>query len=146
MAIIDYLAVETAIKTLINNDSATSDFTVLIEPDNAVRTDFCPYVAIYLDSYDSPLDDELIGGSKPMRTFLTIEIWCYDFSLDNLEGATARDIMLGKVKEVLKGDRTLNGTCVNTAFLGGNFDNQKQTDGLGFFKGVSIRLQCEVRE
>lgn len=146
MAIIDYLAVENAVKDLLAADSDTSSFTVLIEPDFAVRSDFCPCVLIYLDSYDSPIEDELIGGAKPMRTFLTLEIWCYDFSLDNLQGATARDVMLGKVKEVLKNSRDLNGTCLNTAFLGGNFDNQKETSGLGFLKGVSIKLQCEVRE
>jgi|TARA_R100000482_G_scaffold3016_1_gene1138 hypothetical protein len=146
MAVIDYLGIENAIKDLIEADSNTSSFTVLVEPIDSVKTDACPYVAIFLDSWDSPSDDELIGGSRPLRTFLTLEIWCYDFSLENLAGAEARDDMLGKVKEVLKQNRTISDNVLVTRFLGGSFDNQKQTDGLGFFKGVSIKLQCEVRE
>tara|TARA_E500000178_G_C16638055_1_gene580690 strand:+ start:136 stop:576 length:441 start_codon:yes stop_codon:yes gene_type:complete len=146
MAIIDYLGIENAVKDLIENNADTSGYTVLVEPIDAVKTDACPYVAIYLDSWDSPADEELIGGTKPVRTFLTLEIWCYDFSLENLAGAEARDDMLGKVKEVLKLNRTISDTVLITRFLGGNFDNQKLTDGIGFFKGVSVKLQCEVRE
>jgi len=46
----------------------------------------------------------------------------------------------------MKENRTLSDTVLITRFLGGDYDNQKNTSGLGFFKGVSIRLQCEVRE
>jgi hypothetical protein len=74
MAIIDYLGIEQAIKTLLNGDSRTEDYLVEIEPANEIKTDACPYVAIYLDSWDSPADDELIGGTTPLRTFLNIEI------------------------------------------------------------------------
>ena len=146
MAIIDYLGIEQAIKTLLNNDSRTQDLLVEIEPPEAIRTDSCPYVGIYLDSYETPTDDELIGGTKPFRTFLTIELWIYDFSLENLDCASNRDVLLVKVKEVMKENRTLSDTVLITRFLGGDYDNQKNTSGLGFFKGVSIRLQCEVRE
>ena len=146
MAIIDYLGIETAIKNILEADSRTSSYTVEIEPPDEIRTDACPYIAIYLDSYDTPLNDELIGGTKPFRTFLNIEVWCYDFSLENLAGASARDTLLGNVKEVLKENRTLSDTVLVTAFTGGDFDNQKNTSGLGFFKGVSVKIQCEVRE
>jgi|TARA_Y100000361_G_C11101880_1_gene312388 hypothetical protein len=146
MAIIDYLGIETAIKNILEADSRTSSYTVEIEPPDEIRTDACPYIAIYLDSYDTPLNDELIGGTKPFRTFLNIEVWCYDFSLENLAGASARDTLLGNVKEVLKENRTISDTVLVTAFTGGDFDNQKNTSGLGFFKGVSVKIQCEVRE
>ena len=146
MAIIDYLGIETAIKNILEADSRTSSYTVEIEPPDEIRTDACPYIAIYLDSYDTPLNDELIGGTKPLRTFLNIEVWCYDFSLENLAGASARDTLLGNVKEVLKENRTISDTVLVTAFTGGDFDNQKNTSGLGFFKGVSVKIQCEVRE
>ena len=146
MAIIDYLGIETAIKNILEADSRTSSYTVEIEPPDEIRTDACPYIAIYLDSYDTPLNDELIGGTKPFRTFLNIEVWCYDFSLENLAGASARDTLLGNVKEVLKENRTLSDTVLVTSFTGGDFDNQKNTSGLGFFKGVSVKIQCEVRE
>ena len=42
MAIIDYLGIEQAIKTLLNNDSRTQDLLVEIEPPEAIRTDSCP--------------------------------------------------------------------------------------------------------
>jgi len=146
MATIDYLAIENSIKTLLNADSDTSSYTVEVEPPDAVRTDACPYVAIYLDSWDSPADEELIGGANAMRTFLIIEVWCYAFSFENLDGATLRDDMLGKVKAVLKSNRTLSDNVLITRFTGGDFDNQQNTGNLGFFKGVSIKLECEVRE
>ena len=146
MAKIDYLAIENKIKELIEANSDTSSYTVLVEPADELRTEYCPYVAIYLDSYESPSADELIGGTKPVRTFLNISVWCYDFSLDNLEGASARDTMLANVKEVLKSNRDLGEEVLVTRFTGGSFDNQKNIEGLGFFKGVSIGLQCEVRE
>ena len=145
MASIDYLAIENAIKDLLDADSDTSAYNVFVEPPEAVRTDSCPLVQIYLNSWDSPSEDELIGGSKPITTFLTIELWIYDFSFENLAGATARDIMLDNVKAVLKANRTLSDKVLITRFAGG-FDNMKNDKGIGFFKGVSLRIECEVRE
>jgi len=146
MATLDYLSIENAIKTLLEADGDTSAYTVEVEPSDAVRTDACPYVSIYLNSWDSPAEDEMIGGTNPITTYLIIEIWCYAFSLENLDGATLRDTMLSNVKDVLKENRTLSDNVVVTRFDGGDFENQKATGGLGFFKGVSLKLNCEVRE
>ena len=146
MATIDYIGIENKIKALINADGNTSSYTVEVEPSDAIRTEACPYVAIWLHSWDSPADDELIGGSNPVRTFLIIEIWCYAFSMENLDGSTLRDTMLANVKNVLKANRSLDDEVVITRFDGGEFQNQQDTNNLGFFKGVSIRLNCEVRE
>ena len=146
MAIIDYLSIETELKSILDSDSRTSSYRVEVEPADEIRTDACPFIGIYLDSYETPVDDELIGGTKPFRTFLNLELWIYDFSLENLAGASARDIILGNVKEVLKENRTINNKVLISYFTGGDFDNQKNTTGLGFFKGVSVKLQCEVRE
>ena len=146
MASIDYLAIENSIKTLLNAGAATSGYNVFVEPPEAVRTDACPLVQIYLNSWDSPAEDEMIGGANPITTFLTIELWIYDFSMENLAGATARDIMLDNVKGILKANRTLADKVLITRFAGGEFDNMKNNKGMGFFKGVSLRLECEVRE
>tara|TARA_R100000773_G_scaffold44610_1_gene46529 strand:- start:4380 stop:4820 length:441 start_codon:yes stop_codon:yes gene_type:complete len=146
MAIIDYIGIETAIKTLLNADSRTSGFTVDLEPEEPINEVKCPYVAIYLDNYETLLDTETIGGNAPYLTRLNIQVWCYQFSLENLDGATLRDDMLGKVKEVFKENKTLNDTVLYFQFGPGEFDTQKNTAGLGFFKGVSLRLQCEVKE
>lgn len=146
MAIIDYLGVQTALKTILDADSRTDDYTIEVEPEYDLITDKMPYVAIYLDTWETPSTDEIIGGTNPFRTFLNLELWMYDFSLENYVGATKRDTMIGNVKEVLKENRTISDNVLVTTFTGGSFDNQKNDRGLGFFKGVSLRIQCEVRE
>ena len=146
MAIIDYLGVQVALKTILDNDSRTEDYTIEVEPEYDLITDKMPYVAIWLDSWETPSTDEIIGGTNPFRTFLNLEVWMYDFNLENYTGAGLRDTMIGKVKEVIKENRTINDNVLVTTFRGGTFDNQKNDRGLGFFKGVSLRIQCEVRE
>ena len=100
--IIDYLGIQTALKAILDADSRTSDYTVEVEPDFDLITDKMPYVAIFLDTWSTPALDETIGGTKPFRSFLDLEVWCYDFSMENLVGATLRDTMIGNVKEVIK--------------------------------------------
>jgi hypothetical protein len=151
MAIIDYLGIENAIKDLLLADSRTNAFggrntTIEVEQEFILNSEKCPYIAIFLDSHETLEDTETIGGAKPYLTSLSITVWMYDFSLENLDGATNRDVMLGKVKEVLKENKKLNDTVLYFKFGGGEFDNQKNTSGLGFFKGVSLSLDCEVKE
>ena len=151
MAIIDYLGIENEIKSILDNDSRSNSFggrttTIEVESEFILNEVKCPYIAIFLDSYDTLEDTETIGGATPYHTSLSIQVWCYDFSLENLPGATARDTMLGKVKEVLKEKKTLNNKVLYYKFGSGEFDNQKNTAGLGFFKGVSLTLDCEVKE
>jgi hypothetical protein len=151
MAIIDYLGIENAIKDLLDNDSRTNSFggkttTVDVEGEFMLNEVKCPYIAIFLDAYETLEDTTTIGGSTPYLTSLRIQIWCYDFSLENLSGATNRDTMLGAVKEVLKENKTLSNNVLYFKFGPGEFDNQKNTAGLGFFKGVSLTIDCEVKE
>ena len=110
MAIIDYLGIENAIKTILDNDSRSNAFggrttTIEVESEYILNAEKCPYIAIFLDSYTTLEDTQTIGGATPYLTSLRIQIWCYDFSLENLPGATNRDTMLGKVKEVLKDNK-----------------------------------------
>ncbi len=146
MAIIDFLEIETQIKSLLEADSRTSDNTVEVEPEFMLNPDKCPYIAIYLDSYDTIEDTETIGGATPYVTALNIDIWCYTFSLENYDGASRRDTLLGNVKEVMKDNKTINEKVLYFQFTSGEFDNQKNTSGLGFFKGVSLGLRCQVKE
>ena len=101
-------------------------------------------MGIYLDTWETPAEEELIGGSRPHRTFLVFEIWCYEFGLENKSTAQKRDTLLEEVKDGLKGNRNLNGKVLVTRFKGGDFDNAQKEEG--FFKGVSIKLECEVKE
>ena len=144
MAKIDYMAVQNKIKTLL--DSRTEDYFVFVEDEFMLKPDQCPYVGIFLDSYDTLEDTETIGGSRPYLTRLNIEIWMYGFSFENNNGSVIRDGILGNVKEVLKENKTLDDTILYFQFGSGTFDNQKNTSGLGFFKGVSLTLQCQIKE
>jgi len=146
MAIIDYLGIETQIKSILDGDVRTSDNTIQVEPEMMLNPDSCPFVGIYLMSYETMLDTETIGGTSPYLTSLDIDIWCYTFSFENYDGASRRDTLLGNVKEVVKDYKTLNGKVLYWQFGNGEFDNQKNTTGLGFFKGVSLSLLCQIKE
>lgn len=149
MAEINYTSIEQTIKDLLLVDERTKLFngvslTVAVEENFQPIADKCPWVGIYLDSWVSLADEEFIGGSRPLLTELTIELWLYEFSLENASGAKKRDTLLQKVKEVLKENRTLSDSVLITRFLGGEFDGAKTKEG--FLKGVSIKLECEIRE
>lgn len=149
MSEIDYTSITQAVKDLLLADPRTAIFngrplTVALEDSFQPVGDRCPWVGIYLDSWQSPAEQEFIGGSSPVRTLLNIELWLYEFSLENATGARKRDTLLQKVKEVLKENRQLSNTVLVTRFMGGEFDNAKTKEG--FLKGVSIMLECEVRE
>jgi hypothetical protein len=151
MAIIDYLGIEQAIQTIFENDSRTSTIngrasTIVVEDSDFVSEPRCPYIGIFLDSYETTEDTITIGGSTPYLTTLGIDIQIYEFALENLEGARLRDIAFGKVKEVLKDNKTLNGNVLYYKFGDGKFDNMRNEEGIGFFKGISLRIDCEVQE
>ena len=146
MAKIDYMAVQNKIKALLDADSRTDDYFVFVEDEFMLNPDQCPYVGIFLDSYPTLEDTETIGGSRPYLTQLNVEIWMYGFSFENNDGSVIRDGILGNVKEVLKENKTLDDTILYFQFGSGQFDNQKNTSGLGFFKGVSLTLQCQIKE
>ena len=149
MSALDYTAIETAIKTLLLSDERTSvingrALTVALEDAFQPIPDKCPWVGIYLDNWSTPAVEERIGGAQPRTTIIVVELWLYEFSLENAAGALKRDEFLTQIKEVLKDNRSLSSTVLTTRFLGGEFDNAKTKEG--FLKGVSVRLECEVRE
>ena len=149
MAEITYIDIEEAIKTLLLTDDRTKSIAgiplnVAIEESINQNTDACPWVGIYLDRWETPAEQELIGGNTPFRTYLTFELWLYEFALENKLAAQKRDYLLQKIKEVLKDNRKLSDTVLISRFKGGEFDNAKTKEG--FFKGVTIKLECELRE
>lgn len=146
MTEINYYTIESTLKDILSADSRITalDATVTVEDSFNLISDLCPWIGIYLDSWESPADEEKIGGASPVLTYLTLELWLYDFAIENNTAAQKRDTLIQKVKEVLKENRTINSTVLITRFAGGEFDNAITTDG--FFKGVSIKLECEVRE
>lgn len=159
MAEIDYFAIEEAVSAILLADVLTAEvndeqLTVVIEENFNPKPDTCPWVGIYLDNWSTPAEQELIapGSGSAHVTFLTFELWLYEYALDNKDSSTKRDTLLAKVKEVLKKvtNRDLNNTVLHTTFGGGRFENQKtETKGQkrgAFYKGVSLKLIAEVRE
>jgi hypothetical protein len=146
MTEINYYTIESTLKDILAADSRITDLgtTVTVEDSFNLITDLCPWIGIYLDSWDSPAEEERIGGTSPILTLLTLELWLYDFAIENNTAAQNRDTLLQKVKEVLKENRTISDTVLITRFAGGEFDSAATGDG--FFMGVSIKLECEVRE
>ena len=59
---------------------------------------------------------------------------------------TASPVYIPFVSESLVENKTLDDTILYFQFGSGTFDNQKNTSGLGFFKGVSLTLQCQIKE
>ena len=146
MAIIDYIGIENTIKTLLDADSRTNDNTIEVEGEFMLKPDQCPYIGIFLNTHETLEDTETIGGTNPYLTGLEIELWLYTFSFENYDAATRRDTLLGNVMAVLKDNKTLSDTVLYFQFGGGTFENQKNTAGLGFFKGVSLTLECQIKE
>lgn len=149
MAEINYFQIEEAIGDILLKDPRTKiigndKLKVEVEENFQLIPDKTPWVGIYLDDWDSPAEEEIIGGTKPIRTNLGITLWLYSYALKNRTGAQLRDRLLQKVKEVLKKNRTLNNNVLTFRFAGGDFDNASVDEG--FFKGVSLKLECEVRE
>jgi len=151
MSIIDYLGIEQKIQTLLQGDSRTATIngrasTIVVEDADMVSEVRCPYVGIFLDSYDTEEDTVTIGGANPYLTSLSIDLHIMEFAMEDLEGARLRDIAIGKVKEVLKDYKTLDDTVLYYKFRSGKFENMKNTSGLGFFKGVTLSLDVEIQE
>ena len=116
-------------------------------------------VYIYQKGWDSPADEELLGSGRHFRTFLDYELWLFVHALDSDVGMPLRDRFMQKVKEIFKtpvnrqfmgeGD----GSVLVTRFKGGEFfapdggnsKTEKNPIG-GFWYGVNMKLQAEVRE
>ena len=146
MTEINYYTIETSLKSLLETDSRIIALgaTVEVEENFNLVSAMCPWIGIALESWESPADEERIGGATPVLTTLILKVWLYTFGIESNTASQSRDTLLQKVKEVLKENRTLNDSVLITRFEGGEFDNAEGEDG--FFKGVSIELECEVRE
>lgn len=149
MAEIDYFGIEEEIKKILLANVKSNKINgrkLIVKAEEVFEPTFdnCPLVLIYLDAWDSPPEDELIGGSRPVRTKLMIIIWFFQASLENRQVAMLRDSGFAKIKEVLKSNRNLNGKVLMTRFEGGEFQNPVTSQG--FIKGVSMKLEVEVRE
>src|SRR3990167_8439348 len=86
MSEVNYYSIEEAISYLFKADAdllALSP-TIEIEEDDNLVSDKCPYIGIYLSSWESPHTEERIGGTTPFTTYLVFNIsltFCNSVSL-----------------------------------------------------------------
>ena len=157
--IINYYAIEKKLGEIFKNDARTAfisydggsekELTVLVEDNASAITDLCPLVGIYLDDWDSPAEEEFIGGQ--MRTYLDLELIIYEMGLENDVSCERRDRLFQLVKTVINANRTIDNMVKDVQFKGGRFENAKQQNRFGdfesgFFKGATIKIRCELRE
>jgi len=152
--IINYFEIEEKLAEILKKDARTSrindiDTTILVEENLSQLTDSVPFIGIYLDDWETPAEVEFIGGK--MRTFLDLELVLYEFNLENPEACRRRDELLKTVKTVIKANRAMDGMVKMIWFKGGTFENAKGKgrggdSEIGFFKGVTLKLRCEIRE
>jgi hypothetical protein len=151
MSEINYWLIENQIGQLIKDelpaigDNQLPVMVFIEEPLNLI-TSRGHQVYVYIDTWETPEDEERIAAGTHFRTFINFELWLYVHGLDSNIACQNRDRFLQKVKEVFKkpSNRKLSGTAQIVTFLGGEFDNQMD-DG-GFWKGVSLKLRIEVIE
>lgn len=150
MTEIAYFGIEDTLKQIFLADVRTARFgdqDTIIEIDvpfnlNAAKM---PWIGIYLSSAETPPEDILIGGVNKYRTFITVDIWVYEYALEHREAARRRDIAYRKVKEVLKENNNLNNKVLVTRFVEPHILTNALTDKASF-RGALIPLQCELRE
>ena len=160
MSEINYFKIEDDLGAILRKDSrlkskdnggglGNKDLIVEVEETFSGISTKIPWCGIYLDSWEAL--EERVGGKA--LTFLNFELWLWEFSLKNREGAIVRDRLMQKVMEVLKDNRKINDNVQIMTFQGGEFDNAKKKRAstgsgksaeFGFFKGVSIKIRAEV--
>ncbi len=151
MAEVDYTDIAEELQNILQASeyvkaASDSEVTIVVEDTFNMNADQTPWIGIYLDTWETPPDEERIGGANPRTTYLNIEVWMYVWHFEHILASKARDLMLRKVKEALKANRTINGKVQVTRFQGGEFENATKEEAEGFFKGVTLKLECEIRE
>ena len=152
MSELNYTEIEEALGELLKADQelqaiGSAGVKVEVEEEFEPYPDKCPWIGIYLDTWDSPPEEERIGGQRPVTTFIMIELKLMQFSLEHRNGSKLRDQLIQKVKEVIKKNRNINGTVKTSRFRGGEFISAiSEAEEGGFYKGVNIKLEVEVDE
>ena len=149
MAEIDYRAIIEEIKAILEVHDLTRQIggnTLIVDIDEVPNenSERCPWIGLYLLDWSTPGEEELIGGATPFVTYLTVECVLMDYAIDEGTACKYRDRLISRVKEVIKGNRTLNSKVLITRFVGGVFGTISAQEG--YMKSVTLRLQLEVRE
>ena len=151
--ITNYIEIEDKLADILRDDARTArvndiDTAIVVEEPANQLTDTTPFIGIYLDGWESPGENELIsdGSRGSLRTTIDLELVLFEFDLENRDACIKRNELLKQVKTVIRENRTIGKMVLMTWFLGGQFENAKIDGAEGFFKGVTLKLRCELRE
>lgn len=151
MSAVNVYTIETAIKALLDADSALNPVAgrvpVYIEEDVLAingLADNAMVVAIYAERREPHLDQNISAG-KSTRWLVRFSIWIMKFSVDSMRQAIAdRDIGLQNLELALMKDPTLGGT-VSTAWLeGGDMVSAKNHQTGAFMASAETVLIADV--
>ena len=144
MARVDYYAIETQIKSILDADSNLTGTTVSVEGEILFSAEQTPWVGIYLERREAPASLQTLAAGQRTNFLLRFSIWCWSFSLESITKAIQqRDDLLGKVEISLMSNRTL-GNLVRKSWLeGGEMPSGRMPDNTGFVSGAEIILVAE---
>lgn len=147
MARVDYYGIESAVKTLLEADSALTGVAVGIEEEVPFREASALCVEIYATRRDAPAEMQPIRAGKTTRFLLRLSIWCWAYSLESVSKACQlRDDLMGKVEIALMGDHGLGATVNSSWQEGGEFETKASPGAQsGFGMGGEIILVADVR-
>jgi len=134
----DYTAILETLKEILDNQ--IENIKVYVEPPE-LGTAVTAEIGLYLVSEDS--NETTLNTPTPYHNILNISVLCSEYSPDGVrESSRRRDALVGRVKEILHGNRTLNGTVDNTQFGDITFDTA-YGDG-GFYSAANLTLKAFV--
>lgn len=144
MARIDYAAIQTQIKTVLNADATLAGVTVEIERDGLTSPEQCPWVGIYLERRQ--IFRRPIAAGTRMDYKIYFLLWCYEFSMETIEAAASlRDDLIGKVEIALMKNTSLNGLVTTLALTDDAGEFESARTEAGFISGGSIRLEAVAK-
>lgn len=110
---------------------------VVMEPD-IVGANLSSEVGVSLGMEEN--SEEEIGSSNPYMVTLILDILCSEYSPDGVvEASKLRDTLVGKVRDLLKGNRTLDALVLNTQL--GNTTFETSRGDSGYFCGAVMKLK-----
>jgi len=114
--------------------------TILVEPPEVGAS---PYPEVGVSLMNEASEERTIGPPNPYFSTINVEVFCSEYSPDGVrEACRKRDTLVGKVRDVLKTNRTLDGLCDNTQL--GNIEFVSARTDAGFFSAAIITLKVFV--
>lgn len=136
---IDFNAIREAVRQLLN-DNLPSQVRVAVEATD-IGASSMPEVGIYIPSIK--WEEVEIGGPDPYDTTIAINLFLSATHPDGAQQAVERrDVLINQVVDVIKSDRKLGGTVLNTSLSAGDLDTAK--NDAGYIAAANITINARI--